>query len=128
MLFSAPAFADYATGGASVSTTQELTLVILPAIETRVFSTDAPVVSPGNGISQEWIVGVRANTEWSSRFEAGGNLISDPLCSPSTISGQSNSDDRYQLYSVQCLQDVSWADSSGAAQLQAAITITSTLR
>jgi len=98
---------------ATDSATQQLTLTILPAIETHLVQVGEPIIQEQT-LVQQFAVYARANTTWSFSvspvYDAGrANL---PICNHQEQILPSNSDDSFQIYYFSCWQKLSWADTS----------------
>ena len=118
LLSSAPSRAAYSTSQqtASASVSQQLVLVIPPAVEATVISSPAPEQS-GQDINQQFVLGIRANTAWALSTQITTTAINAGTCQPANEPGPRNQDNGYQLVSVDCQQPLSWADQPGIAQI-----------
>ena len=106
---------------ATASVSQELTLTILPAVEATVISSSAPE-QEANGISQQFTLGVRANTGWAIETSITSTAYYQGTCQTSNSAGERNQNDSFQLINVDCQQPISWADQPATVDLNWQVT------
>jgi hypothetical protein len=94
---------------ATASTTQELTLVILTAVEMHLDPLGQASYS-ATKLEQPYQLRIRANTNWQVSFSVDSSFSQAPVF-PSTIKGARNRDNSYQVYGATLQQPLSWADN-----------------
>jgi hypothetical protein len=116
-LFGNKSSANTSATAPAVSTQQELSLVILPALETMTIGESTDQVS-SQYIEKTLLVGLRANTGWTLDYQASSNLSSEPSCISPDWSGERNLNNSMQTFSISCRQEISWGDQSGQAGME----------
>ena len=117
---------DKAPTPQSTSIGQELTVIVLPALEVQTVGERTKQTSYSE-IEKTILVSLRANTAWSLSYSATGNLSSQPQCSSSGDTGLRNQNDNAQLFQIACRQNISWADDAGAEKMDLVYSVTPTL-
>ena len=107
-VFGSKSEADYSTGDtrATASSSQKLTLIILPALEHTVLATERV-----DRETTSYLLGIRANTPWTLDYRIESpDSVYEPTCSASRTSGPSNDDEGFQFVQITCRSPWSWAD------------------